>query len=244
MKTIMCIIVVLVAVASAMPQGTFIPSEEELVEVAANPPQGWDVNHEEDPKATALMKAREAQDPEFDFLQNMMAQEDARKRPLAGTWKPHADGKKSKKKPSKPVGQCALGKCAKARRAWIKIYNLKREQNNQKKAWWNLHGPIGKFLPNPYATNADSFRDNSDSEYPAACWSNWKRWKGKCHGCVTKFGWCYTCNLVGSMVNCNRPINKGQKGPLQGEKEHVGGPEDRDYAEGAVMGREKKDSKE
>merc|ERR1711990_311099 len=45
MKTIMCI-VVLAAVASSLPAGTFIPNEEELLE--------------------------EAKDPEFDFLQNMM----------------------------------------------------------------------------------------------------------------------------------------------------------------------------
>merc|ERR1711959_688111 len=73
MKTIMCI-VVLAAVASSLPAGTFIPNEEELLEVANNLPSSDEANHEEDPKAEALMRAREAKDPEFDFLQTMMAQ--------------------------------------------------------------------------------------------------------------------------------------------------------------------------
>merc|ERR1711977_527943 len=68
MKTIMCI-VVLAAVASSLPAGTFIPNEEELLEVANNLPSKDEANHDEDPKADALM---EAKDPEFDFLQNMM----------------------------------------------------------------------------------------------------------------------------------------------------------------------------
>jgi len=75
MKTIMCI-VVLAAVASSLPAGTFIPNEEELLEVANNLPSSDEANHEEDPKAEALMRAREAKDPEFDFLQTMMAQSD------------------------------------------------------------------------------------------------------------------------------------------------------------------------
>jgi len=78
MKTVMCI-VVLAAVASSLPAGTFIPNEEELLEVANNLPSDEEASHEEDPKADALMRAREAKDPEFDFLQNMMAQSDGPK---------------------------------------------------------------------------------------------------------------------------------------------------------------------
>lgn len=80
MKTIMCI-VVLAAVASSLPAGTFVPNEEELLEVANNLPSDEEASHEEDPKADALMRAREAKDPEFDFLQNMMAHADEAKTP-------------------------------------------------------------------------------------------------------------------------------------------------------------------
>merc|ERR1711977_725417 len=78
MKTIMCV-VVLAAVASSLPAGTFVPNEEELLEVANNLPSDEQASHEEDPKADALMKAREAKDPEFDFLQNIMATADQAK---------------------------------------------------------------------------------------------------------------------------------------------------------------------
>merc|ERR1711959_398628 len=64
MKTIMCI-VVLAAVASSLPAGTFIPNEEELLEVANNLPSSDEANHEEDPKAEALMRAREAKETEL-----------------------------------------------------------------------------------------------------------------------------------------------------------------------------------
>merc|ERR1711959_752141 len=64
MKTIMCI-VVLAAVASSLPAGTFIPNEEELLEVANNLPSSDEANHEEDPKAEALMMAREPKETEL-----------------------------------------------------------------------------------------------------------------------------------------------------------------------------------